>query len=136
MQSSFPHLGKSQGSAFQSAMDTPSPGKTTFLIMPTSQIPALWQPSVCSLDLVMKTHATLEGEILISGKTAVKSNNAPRFWFQWASPLGLQGNRRCPSKTARCQPWWTRPAWQRPNGPAHPRCTFPLERWCIFTVRC
>ncbi|KAM7110526.1 uncharacterized protein WM277_021570 isoform 2-T2 [Molossus nigricans] len=33
MQSSFPHLGKSQGSAFQSAMDTPSPGKTTFLIM-------------------------------------------------------------------------------------------------------
>nr|KAF6460589.1 hypothetical protein HJG59_011500 [Molossus molossus] len=51
MQSSFPHLGKSQGSAFQSAMDTPSPGKTTFLIMPTSQIPALWQPSVCSLDL-------------------------------------------------------------------------------------
>ena len=33
MQSSFPHLSKSQGQHIQSAMNEPCPGKTTFVIM-------------------------------------------------------------------------------------------------------
>ncbi|KAK1339940.1 hypothetical protein QTO34_018504 [Cnephaeus nilssonii] len=40
MQSSFPHLGKSQGQHIRSAMDEPRPGKTTFVIM-VSPLPAI-----------------------------------------------------------------------------------------------